>query len=260
MSDAELTAQINTLPSAQRPVVLAYLNADWQTYERLDSDRAILRAAYELAPRELRRALGAAGRTGGRTEIVEILATNHTAPPNPHIPTTPTEADVLFETLTAQRGYTDLWTLAQTAAPLLSARILVWLDKQNWQPDTAEDRAVFPHLVKLAVACADLSPQYGLMYKKRRISFYRTFREHDHIEITKDGKLLVLVKVNRLEIYSLHDKKLLTSIDGKLNIQDDYYFHQIYISPDDKFLLWEENNYYGERFALHLIDLVAEKN
>jgi WD40 repeat protein len=216
MPDAELTALINTLPAAQRPVVLAYLNADWQTYERLDPNRVILRAAYELAPRELRRALGSVGRTGGRTEIVEILATSQTAPPTPHIPTTPTEADILFETLTAQRRYADLWKLAQTAAPLLSARILVWLDKEGWQPDTTEDRAVFPHLVKLAVPCTDLSPQYGLMYKKRRISFARTFRYDQSTIITPDGQLLLRHRDNKLEIYTIPEKSFQGEIEADL--------------------------------------------
>jgi hypothetical protein len=251
MPDAALTAQIDTLPAAQRPVVLAYLNADWQTYERLDPNRAILRAAYELAPRELRRALGSVGRTGGRTEIVEILATSQTDPPTPHIPTTPTEADILFETLTAQRRYADLWKLAQTAAPLLSARILVWLDKEGWQPDTTEDRAIFPHLVKLARACADLSPQYGLMYKKRRISFYRTFGAHDYTKVTSDAQTLIAVRNGRLEFYNLPTKKLLAVIPGTVNTLSS----NIQISPDDKFLLWDESYYYGRRAMLHLIDL-----
>jgi hypothetical protein len=253
MTYDELNALINTLPAAYLPVVEAYIHADWKTYERLDPDRAILRAAYELAPREVRRLLGSSGRQGGRTEIVEILATSQVTPLKPHIPTTPSEADVLFETLKAQRRYTDLWALAQIAPPLLSARILVWLADNNWQPDTAEDRAVFPHLVKLASLCAHLSPQYGLMYKKRRISFYRALSMQSFLRLIPEANLIVVVETGSLTIFNLDKTKLRTVTGTFTSYEEVYYLDDIYISHAYDYLLWHDHNRFKREY--HIIDL-----
>jgi WD40 repeat protein len=134
--------------------VFYFLTGQWDKYEGLDFDHALLRAAYENADERLRKRIAAKARAAGRLEWVEVAAGGRRGRRLASM--SEVEWRAALSVLRDHERWQDMWRLAQEAPPRRSVALLRQLQKEGWQPAPA-DRGDFDELVKLAERWDDRS-------------------------------------------------------------------------------------------------------
>jgi hypothetical protein len=127
----------------QRALFL-FVTEQWQRYEALDFDHALLQTAYEVAEPALRRRLTEKLRSAGQTAYLTVLAGRDYRSRAALL--TPDEADSLVQALAANREWAKLWALVFELSLRWSAAIVRMLARQDWQPSREDERVIFAQL------------------------------------------------------------------------------------------------------------------
>jgi WD40 repeat protein len=122
-----------------------FLTGQWDAYQALDFDQALLRAVYEGADEETRRRIAAKAREVGRVEWVAVVAGGRRKVRLAAL--TDAEWQVTADVLRARGQWAELWRLAQEAPAPWAARLLLLLKETGWRPRTPGD---FDELARLA--------------------------------------------------------------------------------------------------------------
>jgi WD40 repeat protein len=146
-AEEEVLAEGYLPRDASRRALLCFLTEQWDKYESLDFDHALLRAAYETGSESLRRRIAAAARAAGRMEWVEVVAGSRLGRRLGSL--TDIEWRSVLTVLQDNERWPDLWRLAQEAPPRWSARILRRLTEARWNPADGQ-RQDFAELAGLA--------------------------------------------------------------------------------------------------------------
>jgi HEAT repeat protein len=131
----------------QQRALFFFITEQWDRYELLDFDRQFLRTVYALADDKLRQRIRERLRTAGRADFLTIIAGEDYRERIPEM--TPSEIDLLTQTLIANHKWKELWDLA-FAVPLVgSVRIVTILAGAEWRPGNGDERSTFDELVSL---------------------------------------------------------------------------------------------------------------
>jgi hypothetical protein len=122
-----------------------FLTGQWEAYEALDFDQALLRAFYHTADEEMRRQIAAQARGLGRVEWVAVVTGGRRCLRLAAM--SEAEWRVSADVLAARAAWPELWRLAREAPPPWAAHLLLRLKASGWQPEPA---AGFAELVRLA--------------------------------------------------------------------------------------------------------------
>lgn len=148
----EIALSAGYTPKAPEMRALFYfLTGQWQAYDALDFDQAMLRAIYEGSPARsaderpsLRQRIAGRVQSAGRTDYLTILAGVDLRSRAEKV--NPGEAELLIRVLTENREFERLWALAPELALPFSFKILQILSEHGWQPAGESDRQVFTDL------------------------------------------------------------------------------------------------------------------
>jgi WD40 repeat protein len=141
------------LPHEETQRALFYfLTEQWNCYEGLDYDHALLRKAYLTGSHALRLKIAARARQAGRTEWVEVASGGRQG--RRLAAMTDREWKTALNLLADNERWPDLWRLAQEAPPRWSARLLRRLHEAGWIAEGAEHDG-FRELVRLAAGWED---------------------------------------------------------------------------------------------------------
>lgn len=145
-----------------------FLAEQWEKYESLDFDHALLRSAYSGADNRVRKRIAAAARRAGRMEWLALMPSGRRGRP------LSTMADREWSTtlgvLVRRERWPEAWRLAQNAPPRWSAAILRPLEQAGWSP-RPEERQGFAELTRLAARW----PQVDV---ERYLDCVRVFQAH----------------------------------------------------------------------------------
>jgi WD40 repeat protein len=126
-----------------------FLAEQWEKYENLDFDHALLRSAYSSADAHVRKRIGAAARRAGRMEWLALMPSGR---PGRALSTMANgEWSTTLGVLQRRERWPEAWRLAQNAPPRWSAAICRLLKQSGWLP-RPEERKGFTKLTRLA-AC-----------------------------------------------------------------------------------------------------------
>lgn len=124
-----------------------FLTGQYERYDELDFDKAMLRACYEAGESDVRHSIADRIRTSGRTDLTEVLHGRREKRQLAEM--TPREWETVVTVLRERRRYTDLWALAFESPPEWSSEILGILKNACFQPESECDAALFDRLLKL---------------------------------------------------------------------------------------------------------------
>jgi WD40 repeat protein len=122
-----------------------FLTEQWERYESLDFDQALLRVVYQAGDEELRRRIAATARQVGRVEWVAVVTGGRQKRRLGEM--TDAEWQVTVEVLQGRGQWSELWQLAREAPPPWAARMLRHLKEASWRP---REPTGFDNLARLA--------------------------------------------------------------------------------------------------------------
>jgi WD40 repeat protein len=130
-----------------RRALFYFLTGQWDLYERLDFNHTLITAAFESASPAMRQRLLAHSRYTGQVGWISAGQGRRMRWLNEL-----SEADWLSSVrqLTLERRWPELWQLAQSAPPVISAAILVDLSAAGFHPESEVEPAAWARLVELA--------------------------------------------------------------------------------------------------------------
>ncbi len=147
----EIALQKGYLPQEERNRALfLFLCAEWQRYDALDFDRSLMHRAYLAADSSLRERIREKVRASGRVDFLPILAGDGVSTHKTSLNSA--EAEVLAQTLSANRDWPALWKLAAEAPYRISVQVITQLTQSGWQPDDPEERNILADLGALIAA------------------------------------------------------------------------------------------------------------
>lgn len=157
------TARTHTLQYAYAPAqaeeraAFYFLSEQWEKYENLDFNHALLDTVYATAGEELRQRLLAHSRQTGQVQWLQTSGAIRQVRWLRDL----TDADwqTAIQHLAALQRWEDLWRLAQLASPIFSAQILLALAHQDWRPTVPEEQEAFNDLAKQATECTRELPE-----------------------------------------------------------------------------------------------------
>jgi hypothetical protein len=237
----EIATECNYEPRGlHRRVLFFYATQQWAKYDALDPDGELLRRAYTLATPDERKQIAAAGRAGGRSEIVELVAKAWQAGAKP-VPKA--DAEIAIETLLEQKRYAELWAFAREAAPKQSARALRLLAKTDWQPEEAADRIMYANLSKLSLKCPpDFTPVSTLKeIKKCSIApnpyFFASWCT---LQISRDCQYVVINNATTLYVVNIENQQVTNQKTVSEAEEYSQYFDKLKFSQDGNFVTYIE--------------------
>ena len=186
---AALSAGYESANPARR-ALFYFLTGQWRRYEALDFDGSFLRSAYEVAGADLRQRLAAVARQAGRVEYVAAAAREGRRVGE----MTDVEWESAVAVLAGTRRWPELWKLAQAAPPRWSAKMLLRLAAEGWQPP-GEPEGALASLVPSARAWADPDLQYDTFAAGGGSA--ADGRHAGPVAIAPDGQLIVTAGTDR---------------------------------------------------------------
>ncbi len=191
--------------AAGRRALFYFLTGQWEAYEALDFDHALLRAAYQAAGAELRQRIASAARQAGRVEWVEVVTNGRQTLRLGEM--SDAEWQVTLDVLVGGAQWVGLWRLAQEAPPRWAARLLQRLPPQAGPDHDREERE---QLARLAVAWEepDLS---GLL----RPALTLTTQSVTPPVLSPDNRLLIVGEEDgSIRLWELPDGRPLDPLTG----------------------------------------------
>jgi hypothetical protein len=229
----EIATECNYEPRGlHRRVLFFYATQQWAKYDALDPDGELLRRDYTLATPDERKQIAAAGRAGGRSEIVELVAKAWQAGAKP-VPKA--DAEIAIETLLEQKRYVELWAFAREAAPKQSARALRLLAKTDWQPEEAADRIMYANLSKLSLKCPpDFTPVSTL---KETVYISNNWPDdfYTKMRLTPAGCFAIVAGQSFVDVMNVADGQIVAQ---KSAMEIDFPLNNPVISPDGGLLAY----------------------
>jgi WD40 repeat protein len=204
----EVAASAGYAPrEAGQRALFYFLTGQWDAYEALDFDRALLRAVYQAADARLRQRIADRAREAGRVEWVEVVTGGrHTIRV---AEMTDAEWQATLEVLVSRKLWVELWRLAQEAPPRWAARLLQRLEVLD---GLTAPRADLEGLVRLARAWQEpgLSPSL-----RPRATLTGHTASVSCLAISPDGLLLASGSAdNTVRLWRLPDGTALRTLEG----------------------------------------------
>jgi WD40 repeat protein len=201
-----------------------FLTEQWDAYDRLDFDRALLRAGYRGAGDELRLRVAEVARRAGRIEWVEVVSDG--LRDRAAAPLCDAEWRATLEGLAGSGRWAELWRLAQQAPPRWAARLLGRLHAAGWAP---EGEPGFARLVGLALRWED--PGLGSALRGRTVAHVQG-QYITCLAVSPDGMLLVGGAANgALSLWRLPEGQLVSRLGRCLGAVT-----HLKLSPDGRWL------------------------
>jgi|GEM_PF-2314982 len=202
-----LILQRDYLPSdATRQALVLFLTEQFDRYEALDPDHALLSAAYLAAPPTLQQRLLEHARRTGRADLMRLLTGGDLRRRARDL--TEREWHTVLEMLTRQQRWGDLWRLALHAPPRWAWQLLQRLAVVQWDARALpeEERRLFETLATYAMR---LKPPSQLPLHADALTEWRTLALQGEaqvraIDFSHDGKWLIVGRSNRIEVYELN--------------------------------------------------------
>jgi hypothetical protein len=195
------------LPSdAMRQALVLFLTEQFDRYEALDPDHALLSAAYLAAPPTLQQRLLEHARRTGRADLMRLLTGGDLRKRARDL--TEREWHTVLEMLTRQQRWGDLWRLALHAPPRWAWQLLQRLAVVRWDARALpeEEQRLFETLATYAMR---LKPPSQLPLHADALTEWRTLALQGEaqvraIDFSHDGKWLIVGRSNRIEVYELN--------------------------------------------------------
>jgi hypothetical protein len=202
-----LILQHGYLPSdATRQALVLFLTEQFDRYEALDPDHALLSAAYLAAPPTLQQRLLEHARRTGRADLMRLLTGGDLRKRARDL--TEREWHTVLEMLTRQQRWSDLWWLALHAPPRWAWQLLQRLAVVRWDARVLpeEEQRLFETLATYAMR---LKPPTQLPLHADMLTEWRTLALQGEaqvrsIDFSHDGKWLIVGRSNRIEVYELN--------------------------------------------------------
>jgi hypothetical protein len=202
-----LILQHDYLPSdATRQALVLFLTEQFDRYEALDPDHALLSAAYLAAPPTLQQRLLEHARRTGRADLMRLLTGGDLRKRARDL--TEREWHTVLEMLTRQQRWSDLWRLALHAPPRWAWQLLQRLAVVRWDARALpeEEQRLFETLATYAIR---LKPPTQLPLHADALTEWRTLALQGEaqvrsIDFSHDGKWLIVGRSNRIEVYELN--------------------------------------------------------
>jgi hypothetical protein len=202
-----LILQHDYLPSdATRQALVLFLTEQFDRYEALDPDHALLSAAYLAAPPTLQQRLLEHARRTGRADLMRLLTGGDLRKRARDL--TEREWHTVLEMLTRQQRWSDLWRLALHAPPRWAWQLLQRLAVVRWDARALpeEEQRLFETLATYAMR---LKPPTQLPLHADMLTEWRTLALQGEaqvraIDFSHDGKWLIVGRWNRIEVYELN--------------------------------------------------------
>jgi hypothetical protein len=202
-----LILQHDYLPSdATRQALVLFLTEQFDRYEALDPDHALLSAAYLAAPPTLQQRLLEHARRTGRADLMRLLTGGDLRKRARDL--TEREWHTVLEMLTRQQRWSDLWRLALHAPPRWAWQLLQRLAVVRWDARALpeEEQRLFETLATYAMR---LKPPPQLPLHADMLTEWRTLALQGEaqvraIDFSHDGKWLIVGRSNRIEVYELN--------------------------------------------------------
>jgi hypothetical protein len=202
-----LILQHDYLPSdATRQALVLFLTEQFDRYEALDPDHALLSAAYLAAPPTLQQRLLEHARRTGRADLMRLLTGGDLRKRARDL--TEREWHTVLEMLTRQQRWSDLWRLALHAPPRWAWQLLQRLAVVRWDARALpeEEQRLFETLATYAMR---LKPPAQLPLHADMLTEWRTLALQGEaqvrsIDFSHDGKWLIVGRSNRIEVYELN--------------------------------------------------------
>jgi hypothetical protein len=202
-----LILQHDYLPSdATRQALVLFLTEQFDRYEALDPDHALLSAAYLAAPPTLQQRLLEHARRTGRADLMRLLTGGDLRKRARDL--TEREWHTVLEMLTRQQRWSDLWRLALHAPPRWAWQLLQRLAVVRWDACALpeEEQRLFETLATYAMR---LKPPTQLPLHADMLTEWRTLALQGEaqvrsIDFSHDGKWLIVGRSNRIEVYELN--------------------------------------------------------
>jgi hypothetical protein len=202
-----LILQHDYLPSdATRQALVLFLTEQFDRYEALDPDHALLSAAYLAAPPTLQQRLLEHARRTGRADLMRLLTGGDLRKRARDL--TEREWHTVLEMLTRQQRWSDLWRLALHAPPRWAWQLLQRLAVVRWDARALpeEEQRLFETLATYAMR---LKPPTQLPLHADMLTEWRTLALQGEaqvraIDFSHDGKWLIVGRSNRIEVYELN--------------------------------------------------------
>jgi WD40 repeat protein len=128
-----------------RRAVFLFLTDQWERYEALDFDHALLRAAYEASTATDRLRIAEKIRESGRTQLLTVIAGGDFRSRVERM--SALETQQVLRTLTSNREWQRLWSLAFEFSFQESLEILKTLFAQSWRPTDSEEAEIYSRLM-----------------------------------------------------------------------------------------------------------------
>lgn len=198
-------AQEIALSKACKPIDVRYralfyfLTEQWELYEGLDFDLALLSEHFEHGGKGLRSRIADTARRSGRLELVELVAgVRHRRRMGEM---TIREWEVTLAILDDRRDWETMWRLAQSAPAVWAAGALCRLAEVGWRPGGKDELQGFDDLLGLSRRLRNEAPILGMIDRPTA-----RFRAHGR-------------RVSRLIVNSYFDRTLASaSWDGTVRV------------------------------------------
>jgi hypothetical protein len=202
-----LILQHDYLPSdATRQALVLFLTEQFDRYEALDPDHALLSAAYLAAPPTLQQRLLEHARRTGRADLMRLLTGGDLRKRARDL--TEREWHTVLEMLTRQQRWGDLWRLALHAPPRWAWQLLQRLAVVQWDARALpeEERRLFETLATYAMRLKSPSqlPLHADALTEWRTLALQGEAQVRAIDFSHDGKWLIVGCSNRIEVYELN--------------------------------------------------------
>ena len=215
---------------------LFYLLTDqWDKYESLDFNQALLQKAHELANESLRNRILSKLRQAGRVEWLKVIAGGNQKKQLATM--TDDEWETTLEVLNNNQQWEAIWQLAQKAPAVWSKQLLQKLNQVTWIPTFEEERLVFDRLKLLAGKCSEKLLSMSRIKHCQAIvanpNDYKGIFGIGSVFFSPDCKLIASCQYKKpIKVWQISDGQLVSSI-----INDHTgHFTKLIFSPDGKIL------------------------
>ncbi len=195
-----------------------FLRDEWNAYDEIDFDQAILQKMYQSVSTELRKSIAEKARKRGWTEWLRVAKKSREK-------MTPEEWDITVSILKNNREFAKMWQLVKESPIWVAQKLLIILSEYSYHP-SSESNAFYQPLLLLAnrsstIKIAEINPE-----NKSQPLFY-------YPKISPDWQFLITYDSNdkNPKVWQIADGKLLCSAEG--------YYKEI--SPDWQFLVTYDN-------------------
>ncbi len=141
--------------NAQKALFLL-ITEQWQAYHILDFDQRLLQLSYQASSPTLRKRILDAIRRGGQTQLLSAIAGKDFRSQVSGLSSS--EANALVQILTESQMWPKLWNSLSELPYPAALHAMRSLSTVGWQPQETGEQETFLHLVKLAQAEIEESP------------------------------------------------------------------------------------------------------